>query len=437
MSTLRVRFCVCVLNALIVLGASRVYAQGSAPKPRTLDDYYIDFAVPDFPALTLLGFTPNKISRPGTLKELSVSFLTLANDVSTISPGLAVAWAPIQTFRPRSVDDYKKDFLRRLALSFATAKQSSGTDVGMGVRLMWMDHADPVFSSEFDKILNSVDNIVVNNTIARQAFFTSVEPFINDLISSRTKDPNVKDQMLASLLDPDWNIEAPPNPPTVESQTVRVHQHFDTLAKQQGLKGLDAAEVGAVRLLAGRYLEASFARPPVRLNVLVEAKKQYREQHWNAAAAQMDFGYAASSGDSTWSQLKSKSLGGLVSGTVPLGPSGQLVGQVHVRGRVGTQSGERRFVSAGGRVLFGSSTKRLSAEALLASTLTTAASSSERTSRVTVGTELRLTEGLWLEVALGSESRIGANGSSMLSVAGVKYAFRQEPRFPTVPGATR
>jgi hypothetical protein len=56
------------------------------------------------------------------------------------------------------------------------------------------------------------------------------------------------------------------------------------------------------------------------------------------------------------------------------------------------------------------------------------------TSRYTVGTEFRVFQGFWVELAFGAE-KIPAGNTSMISLANLKYAFKSSPRFTQIPGS--
>src|SRR4051812_11169208 len=70
---------------------------------KVLDALYHDFSIPDASAFSLLGITPNKVTRPSSAKEVSASLLNIAEGGSNISPGIALEWAPFTTFDKRYI----------------------------------------------------------------------------------------------------------------------------------------------------------------------------------------------------------------------------------------------------------------------------------------------------------------------------------------------
>ena len=101
-------------------------AAAPAEEKISIDDYYIDFGVPDLTALTLIGANANKVLRPGTMKELATGFLSVAETGSDIRPGVAVEWTPV---RPtESLQQYRDSKLKYFQLAFGTVKNKDLTD---------------------------------------------------------------------------------------------------------------------------------------------------------------------------------------------------------------------------------------------------------------------------------------------------------------------
>jgi hypothetical protein len=116
----------------------------------------------------------------------------------------------------------------------------------------------------------------------------------------------------------------------------------------------------------------------------------------------------------------------------------QLVIQSQGRRGLGSLQTERWFYSGGGRLLLGSGTKRVSAEGLVAKASDTDVTKNGVSKRITLGTEFRITDGFWLEVAFGSQwtpASTGQPGGKLLSLANLKYAFNSKPRFSEIPGS--
>ena len=173
----------CLLSTIVIyalLGCYSNFARAQGASEKTVDDYYIDFAVPDLPALALLGFSSNEVARPGNLQELSVAFSSLAKDQSTIAPGIGIAWTPAQTFKPKSIEAYKRNIFRKFQLSFATVKNMDATDLGVGFRFVAIDHSDPLFNPTINDFINDfseVDSLSEVSAKKRKAFLDKVKIF--------------------------------------------------------------------------------------------------------------------------------------------------------------------------------------------------------------------------------------------------------------------
>ncbi|MFQ5754167.1 MAG: hypothetical protein ACE5HI_19445, partial [bacterium] len=132
------------------------YAQETENPQNHIDSYYIDFAVPDLSAFTLLGVNANQISRPGNVKELAAALLEIAGTNGRISPGIAIEWTPSQTFASKNIKDYQKSHLiRAITLSFATMKDANATKLGFGLRWIPVDKSDPLMDHELQKDVRS------------------------------------------------------------------------------------------------------------------------------------------------------------------------------------------------------------------------------------------------------------------------------------------
>jgi hypothetical protein len=95
----------------------------TATNETSIADAYIDFSIPDVAALGVFDVNPNRVTRPGNLKELSLAVLPLAAGYDQIGAGIAFSWAPVYTFID-SVEGYQTSLLRRLSFSGATTKDS-------------------------------------------------------------------------------------------------------------------------------------------------------------------------------------------------------------------------------------------------------------------------------------------------------------------------
>jgi hypothetical protein len=414
------------------------------------DSLYIDFAVPDLPALAALGLNPSKVSRPGTLKELSVSVFPLAGSDSSIGPGVAIAWAPVYTFA-KDVDSYRGPVLRRLAFSLVTSKEgkTDAVNAGAGIRVMLFDKTDPVLSSkpgadctdparakdyecQVFKILESEDGPTRrSDAFLKRARSTLLK--VAELMATPEVSAGV---VLADLLE-DWDLRRGPTPFTAMGLRAAFDRRLAAIAQKQKLPAPTlpeelSNEVGALaeEYIAQGVIVASSIGPK-----LAKLRESTEDERWNWAVSSVDLGIVGQSPTGSWSELEGKKYGGLVSMAFPVGTRSQVVAQLEGRHGIGDDATERSYVGGGGRWLIGTSSKRFSFETYVADTEETDPTKDGRSLRYTFGAEFRFVKGLWLEVAFGTEDTPASTGSHLLSFANLKYAFKSSPRFTTIPGS--
>jgi hypothetical protein len=416
----------------------------------TLDSLYVDFSVPDLPAVAALGLNPTKVNKPGTLKELSVAAFPIVGGDSSIGPGVAIAWAPVYSFA-KSLDDYRKPVLRRLAFSLVTAKDgtTSAVNAGGGFRLVLFDHADPAVtpqpslpcdkrsSDDYEcgviKILESEDGPTRRSRVFQSQ---EAEPVVRQIAELMTNDSTVVAQLEAALLTP-WDLRKGPTPFTAAGQRAAFNRTLEAAAKDQKLPvpTIDQALSAKLDALSASFISQAVVAASTINAKLIAIGKVFRESHWNAASANFDVGIVARSESGNWSDLHGRTVGELLSIGFPFGNTAQLVLQAQGRQRTGTAPTEKSYYGGGAQLLVGTSTKRFSIEGLGGNADSTDDSKKGSSYRFTVGTEFRVASGFWLEVAFGGEHLPGSTNSHLLSLANFKYAFKNEPRFSQIPGS--
>ena len=440
--------------ALLLVLLGPVPEAGAQDEP-TLSDYYVDFSVPDLPALGSLGFGSNSVTRPGTLKELSTSLLTLSDGTNAITPAVGIAWSPARTFAADSVDHQRERWYRRLSLSFGTITANGQSRVGAGARFVFVDRADPLRSYQsglghvgsFDTRLRQIYRDASERNRQAVSFSRQVDPLMAELAARMchlhrfTTDGNCNEaEIRAELMGP-WEIRLPPDLPTTFGQVLRFERTLNAVAAKRAPSTFEGGEENGQRIVsehlrdriyyfAGLYIETALRLPALKLEEVQALKQQWEESHWNAFVLSVDGGYVMVSPDSSWRRLRSEKMALAIAAALPAGPHGQVVIELEGLMALDDTMSERSHVSLGGRVLLGSSSKRFSFETVVANVDYRGRQENGWRSRATAGVEFRLTEGLWFEVAAGGERRptIDEDGRSMLAFGGLKYAFRREAR---------
>src|SRR5215831_349485 len=123
-----------------------------ATKDLKADFSNIDLSVPESPAFTVLGITPNTIVRPATPRALGTSLLNGLDKNGNFQSGLAIDTAPYMLFNGQNVtlQDYNDYYLTRLLsrtqFSFATTKAAASDDtstrLALGLNLTLWDKGD-------------------------------------------------------------------------------------------------------------------------------------------------------------------------------------------------------------------------------------------------------------------------------------------------------
>jgi hypothetical protein len=127
----------------------------------------VDLSVPDSPAFTVLGLTPEEVARPTTARKLSTSLLNGVDRNGVLQTGVAIDTLPYLALAGQllTLDDYRKPsnyalrFLARAQVSVGTAKASDVSDkamrIGLGVRMTVFDRGDPRSDAELDRCFDA------------------------------------------------------------------------------------------------------------------------------------------------------------------------------------------------------------------------------------------------------------------------------------------
>lgn len=406
---------------------------------KSIDDYYVDFAVPGLTPLTVLGMNSNKVSRPGNLKEFAVELLNVSNASSDISSGIAVEWAPV---RPtKSLNTYRESCWKYLQVGVGTAKIGDATNVGLSLRWNLVDQSDPLANEAYTK---SIGTRVWNDAhvlataeealSVRKKFMDTVGVFIVELLEEL---PHDSLKVLGDeLIDEIWNVANPPEPLYSLAQELRV---YDFLEKKNPKRVLDGADSATIEQFSELYIAAVIKHRKLKTEEKQVIDRIVKEEHdrfkekWNAAVVNVGAGLILSSDNSSWKALRGERVAGLLGAAFPLGRPAQGVVQVDGRFAVQDNVDEESFWGVGARILFGMSDRRISFEAYYSQADSLSADHAKLW-RFTVGTEVKLAKGVWFELAIGSEvDPESSKGSRILSLGGIKYGFRKEPRFQVSP----
>jgi hypothetical protein len=134
----------------------------------TVDQVDVDLSVPESPAFTVLGVTPETASRPTTPREFATSLLNGVDQRGNFQTGLAMDFVPFLTFFGRNTSLFSyahsrmERFLARTQFSFATTKgvteEDKATRLALGLRLTLWDTGDPRLDDALEKCYDKADD---------------------------------------------------------------------------------------------------------------------------------------------------------------------------------------------------------------------------------------------------------------------------------------
>jgi hypothetical protein len=113
----------------------------------------VDWAVPESPAFTVLGLTPQTVTRPSSAQQLATALLNGVDEKGNFQTGVALDFQPYMLLYGYKVDygDYRRSrairFLSRAQTSIGSTKGASEDDksarFALGLRLTLLDKGDP------------------------------------------------------------------------------------------------------------------------------------------------------------------------------------------------------------------------------------------------------------------------------------------------------
>src|SRR5262245_22614829 len=126
---------------------------GVAAEAQAIRKLAVDWAVPESPAFTVLGVTPDTVTRPSSVQQLASSILNGIDKNGNFQSGVALDVQPYLLGYGYKVDfntyktNYLVRFLSRLQTSIGTTKGASDADkstrIALGARISVFDLGDP------------------------------------------------------------------------------------------------------------------------------------------------------------------------------------------------------------------------------------------------------------------------------------------------------
>jgi hypothetical protein len=435
---------------------SALYAQN--PDSISIDDYYVDFAVPDITAFSILDINSNDVVRPGNIKELAVGIQNYIDAEGNLKPGLAIEIAPYRilakALKVRSAWEQNKS-LKNLQISIGTAQgDSSNLLAAWGINWTPIDRTDPVASR---RLQNFFANYLANrDSIANQLSFAGqrnkhlrdVNLFLDTLSTPAGPLPAATRVAILQYFGGGYRsrllrYDSTDNQLYTMALEDTVLRKMSTLSitinnsQAQTLSTLVAqnAKLTFTELKEEKEFEKNFSE------ALKREKKIFVEENWNRLVIQFKAGSKYNSAENSIKDLALLNwrLFGGIAGRVPgLGNSNstfakrsQVIYQASYINYKDSSMPLKWEFSTGGRLLLGKADKRLSAE-FLYSQASLRGETLEKSEyiRYTIGGEMKIDEGLWLELAVGGQKFLEGNDNTrVVPQFGLKYAIQKKSRF--------
>ena len=161
-----------ILSLLLVFISSFSFGQRNAADTTEAYKFILDYAVPSSPAFTALDAAPHQVTRGSAAKPLVFNAFTNFLQTGRLDPGIALDFSPYILLGGgfQNLEEYRNNNLRRaLANSMISvaalknSKDTSNTDIGVGVRVTFFDDHDLFANSTTAKsITNNIGNALAN-----------------------------------------------------------------------------------------------------------------------------------------------------------------------------------------------------------------------------------------------------------------------------------
>lgn len=441
-----------------------VFAQGKKDTLK-VDDFYVDFAVPDLAAYTLLGIDNDQVSRPGNLKELAIGLSSLTGTNGKFNPSIGIEYSPFITLNKNLKTETNNDksyWDRRfrptnLALTFGTQIDDSlGNRAALGFKWVPVDFSEPLGDKEFYKAVQALlsDEKGRREIIYTNAFNNKVLDLLSDTtILLKGKNPPEKKRFTKEEIE---SLQRHLEITKTEYRTKLLM--LDSSGTIGSIKAMLKDSVrkepayalikDSVKQVFEEYIEefvdfiyfGRFRQEPLG-DKIRKLKEEFKKTHWNALVVQFSAGWVWNSDSATFDDLSKEKYVAFIGVSTPLwfksrtwaARHTQAIAQIQYTNDKSKLTAFASKFSAGGRILIGNSDNRLSLEGMYSDITydakkTDGSEIRETSFRWAIGGEFKLSQGSWLEIALGGQKLI--NGETrILPSFSLKHALQNKRRF--------
>lgn len=405
-------------------------------KPRTLDDFYIDFATPDISAFQLLGKTPNDISRPGNIKELAASTFAF-NNKGFINPGLGIDWSPGYTLGSNSsVRDYRKYYLlNALQITAGTLNDSLGSNLAFGLKWTPINKMDLLLSKSYgETMINQLDDLAGSIGDAKNEFKTNLGKYITETFGFSTTVEPLKFILYSNFIDSDFEPNLTADIDSIGDEARKKFKNKINELQEDEIEKKFKKSEKKFNTLIKLYVKYMAKRQSVLIKSgkeILAIKKNFLVRNWNAQMLQFSGGFTLLSTTGRWENLSYQKFVGIVTFANPLTKYGQLLLQVKYNHTLEGNSPFKSEFKASTRVLIGNQENRFSLEGSYGNNKAQMEGiKDDNRLRTTLGFEFKINDGLWFEIAAGLEQSLDNNSNATpIGLGNFKYALQKNRRF--------
>lgn len=408
----------------------------------TIDDFYIDFATPDVSAFGLLQLNSDAIVRPGNLKEFGVALSSMANKSGDLTPGIGIEYAPLMSIAKKNKDFWSNRFKwQNLAVTAATNTiDTLGTRLAFGFKWVPLDYGDPLGDKKF--YAQIVDYLKVYNggtpMDKKIKFMSEVAAELQNLASSDI-------QKLVGVIEISNEAYKRKLRARHEGGEITSYRTFilDTLATLPAYTALPLSTKEAfnsyVDLFVGALLNEK-SLDAYLSDIIKKKKEEYKNSHWNALAFQISGGWVYNSPTTSYDDLDHEKSALFASFSFPLPLNNwfrkhsQFILHAQATSDISGITPEKIRKSLGGRILLGNSDNRFLVEGMYSNTTFDNDNLDSNTYfRWAIGGEIKLSQGSWLELAMGGFSQLSGEKDTkqLLPRFGVRHALQNKRRYKT------
>lgn len=435
-----------------------------------IDDFYIDFTVPDISAFSILDIEPNSVSKPGNIKEFSLGLTNYISKDGDLRPGLAVEWAPFMTFSKdaekwKSKNDNNLKFQwKNILFSAATATDSTNVKLGTAVKFAPIDKTNPFNNSQW---VEEVSNYFYEGIEKRNLDDAELDVKYNrhnerllrfsfELLEDNNSFYDSTFHVLHINVDEFtyWKDYYDSTIVILDRFTLKrnvIERLVEKLSKHS-LDHLYNTNSTDIDLFAEEFTNAYFENYSVKNmditfnEYLLKKKALFKKKNWNKLAVQATYGIVSNSSTTRIEDLSSQYWSAAISAGFPLTRSKgwfknsekvhdffRNKSQLLLVGKYSDYLFEDSVATSslftGGRLLIGNSDKRFSVELGYIHQENSVLGINQFGWRYSVGAEFKIMNSYWLEFSVGGQTFDDALGLSILPRLAFRHSFGNESRF--------